>query len=226
MPATALMPIRSNCGECVRHGQGQRICLRYRAGTLAFGAILLQLNWGAASAAPSAGARCERQTQPLVVEAIAEAKKLLDGIWLALGDNLYTTFRKAGERSNPFDLQAKQGPSTLEGYIWVAGLSCKVTSAEADIRVRVRFDARAVSFQEKGEGWTKPMLNRQLTEIELTHSAAGWTAREDRGEYSVLLPEEQLVTPKAEEVPKPDRRLGIPCQPDYRWTGRSCGKQK
>ena len=106
------------------------------------------------------------------MEAIAEANKLLDGMWLVLGDNRYTTFRKASERSNPFDLQAKQGPSTLEGYIWAAGLSCKVTSAETD-RVRVRFEARAVSFQEKGEGWTKPMLNRQLTEIELTRSANG-----------------------------------------------------
>jgi hypothetical protein len=159
------------------------------------------------------------------MEAIGEANKLLDGMWLVLGDNRYTTFRKASERSNPFDLQAKQGPSTLEGYIWAAGLSCKVTRAETD-RVRVRFEARAVSFQEKGEGWTKPMLNRQLTEIELTRSPTGWAAREDRGEYSVLLPEEQLLAPKAEEVPKPDRRLGIPCQSDSRWTGRSCAKQK
>jgi hypothetical protein len=192
---------------------------------LAFGAILLQVTWDTASAAPPAKARCEQQTQPQVMEAIAEAKKLLDSMWLVLGDNRYTTFRKAGEHSNPFDLQAKQAASTLEGYIWVAGLSCKVTSGETD-RMRVRFEARAVSFQEKGQGWTKPMLNRQLTEIELTRSPSRWAAREDRGEYSVLLPEEQLVAPKAEEVPKPDRRLGIPCQADYLWTGRSCAKQK
>ena len=88
---------------------------------VAFGAILLQVTWGTASAAPPADARCEQQTQPQVMEAIAEANKLLDGMWLVLGDNRYTTFRKASERSNPFDLQAKQGPSTLEGYIWVAG---------------------------------------------------------------------------------------------------------
>lgn len=203
-----------------------RICHSFTV-TAALCAAVLQLNVGAATAAPPADMRCEQQGDSAVTDAIGAVKKLLDSMWLVIGDNMYTSFRKAGERANPFDFQAKQGPSTtLEGYIWVAGLTCKVLVADPNNRVRIRFHARAVSFRENGEGWTKPIVNPLLTEIEVTRSSSGWTASEDRGEYSVLLPDEKLVAPKADDVPKPDKHLGIPCQANHRWTGRMCAKQK
>jgi len=184
---------------------------------------LLLAGPGVARAAPDRS--CAAAKEPWAADAIAEAHKLLGETWLAVGDNRYTAFALKAPPANPFDLAARKSEpaqATPRGFIWIGGLNCTVTAAEPDRSITLSFEAGALSFNENGEGWTRPMRNAKLTQVIVVREGTGWKASEQRTDYSALLPEEKLRKPAAEELPAANAKLKIPCNATQHWRRSRC----
>lgn len=170
---------------------------------------------------------CDKAEAPLHVEAVAEVRRRMAATWLEIGRNYYSGYRMKSPLANPFDLTTPKGPGTKqveEGYIWVAGLGCHLTSSN-DAEVTIVLQAGAASFAEKGARWTPPLRDRQLTQFTLTKRDTQWAVRETRGEDSVLTAEDELRRPTAEELPSRSKKLGLPCTSEQVWEGKRCVAQ-
>ncbi len=169
---------------------------------------------------------CEKVQAPRQVEALAEARRYLLSIWLEIGANYYAGYRMKSPPPNPFDRTIPKVPMEKQvetGFIWVGGLSCQVLGgSQGDDDVIVTFRAGAASFAEVGERWMPPLLNRPLTRLVMSKRGPVWAVREDRGEASILSPEDDLRQPSRTELPARDSKLGIPCLPEQTWQQKRC----
>lgn len=187
------------------------------------------------AAAPTSRAQsakpCSHVTEPLLSEAVAEARRYVAERWLQVGENFYVAYRMGSPPANPFDLTRPKEESKAtgkagdkeseEGYIWVGGLQCRVAGMQGE-EIALSFTAGATSFIEKNGAWTPPIRQRELTKIVMTRSGTQWIAREERGDHSLLTADDELRRPAPEEVPLRSKRLGIPCDAHQAWNGKRC----
>ena len=108
-----------------------------------------------------------------------------------------------------------------EGYIWVAGLACHLTTGN-DTEIIITLQAGTASFAEKGARWTPPLYDRQLTQFILAKRETQWSLRENRGEDSILTADDELRCPAADELPPRNKKIGIPCTPAQVWERKRC----
>ncbi|MFM9848672.1 MAG: hypothetical protein ACKVP3_16090 [Hyphomicrobiaceae bacterium] len=178
----------------------------------------------AAYACAQAPVPCDKAEAPLHAEAVAEVRRQISTNWLDAGHNYYIGYRMKSPPANPFDLTTPKAPGAKqveEGYIWVAGLACHLTTI-SDTEITITLQAGAASFAEKGARWTPPLYDKQLTQFILTRRETQWAVRENRGEDSVLTAEDELRRPAAEELPPRNKKIGIPCAPEQVWERRRC----
>jgi hypothetical protein len=168
---------------------------------------------------------CDKAEAPLHVEAVAEIRRRMAAAWLEIGHSYYSGYRMKAPPANPFDLtmpKTEPGAKQVEeGYIWVAGVACELT-ATGDTGITVILRAGATSFVEKGARWTPPLYDRPLTQFVLAKRDAQWSVREIRGEDSVLIADDELRRPTADELPPRSKKLGLPCTPEQVWERKRC----
>ena len=142
-----------------------------------------------------------------------------------MGSHFYTAYDVKSAPPHPFDLEARKaaeaGSAPIKGYLWASDLRCTIAGVETERRVELNFEAGALSFHENGTPWTKP-FRAKLLFIVVARGEKGWVASEQRGDYSVLMPELRLRKPMLEEIPPSNVQLRIPCKADQLWKGRRC----
>lgn len=188
-------------------------------------AMTMTMSTVARSQTKSSPRVCDKVSEPWLKAAVAEGQKLLSQSWLVVGSHYYAAYDVKTAPANPFDIEARKaaaaGAEQIRGYLWASDLRCTIGNAEPDQRIELNFEAAALSFHENGLAWTKPFRAKLLL-IVVARVGSTWVASDERGEYSVLMPELKIRRPAPEEIPPTNAKLRIPCKAEQVWNGRRC----
>lgn len=160
--------------------------------------------------------------------AVAQATGTLEALWLKTKQGYFVGYRMPGMARNPFDrapLPPDSGPR--DGIAQARSPSCKI-EIQSEARAIVRFVTPYYRFYETAAGWSAPLRDGLLMEVEVTRNAAGWTAKDIWSPNGILEPGERVRKPQVSELP----RIGAwaapepPCAKGLRWNGHDCVKRR
>ncbi len=171
---------------------------------------------GAPTAAPWCGGIVD-------VDASAKAEAHWRSRWLPVGRNWYSAYTFGQTPTNPFDLKGKAEPALppMAGFIWIAGVTCVMTPGPQPNETVVRVTAGIIAFNEKSK-WAPPLKNVLLLDATFGPPDERRRIIDRSPETSVIAPEMKQRVPTLVELPKPSKRLKLPCKASETWKTKQC----
>lgn len=188
-----------------------------------FVSISLSLMGAGCIANAAAAQTCDSLNDEPLRDALTEAGLFISKTWTIRGPDWLTAYDTPEVRKNPFATKADEsGAAASHGLIWARDVACTIANGtDADVE-QLTYAAAAFRFNEDGKGWTKLQKNGVIIALDLIRKNGQWSISDKSAERSIILPENVLRLPKADELPLqgawPDKR----CKPPHHWEGKAC----
>ncbi len=178
-----------------------------------------------AQAAPTP---CDQVTRPDVPAVASKARDALDALWLRTETGYFAAFVTPGVTRNPFDLKPPppdSGPRS--GIVQARMPACTITEAGAGRHI-VRFVSPLYRFHERQAGWSPPLRDGLMMEVEVLSVGNELTTRDTSAEKAILMPEQKIRRPGTKELPRLSRwSEPVPgCARQERWNGDACVRRR
>ncbi|MEZ5856534.1 MAG: hypothetical protein R3D67_17960 [Hyphomicrobiaceae bacterium] len=171
---------------------------------------------------------CEGLKLPELKAAVAASQGMLDALWLKTKAGYFAAYTLPGMRHNPFDLKPlppDSGPR--DGLAQARAPTCALEQIASD-RFVVRFITPFYRFFEAKAGWSAPLRNGLMMEVEVTGSGAALVARDRWPEAAILQRELNARPANEKKIPRLTRWAEpVPgCTRHKRWNGRDCIRRR